>query len=34
MNGVDREDVRRLWFSLAAGDLQTVEVEPWMPGYQ
>lgn len=33
MRNVARADVRRLWLALAAGDLETIEAEPWLPGY-
>ena len=33
MKDVHMPRVRRLWLSLASGDLATVEAEPWTTGY-
>jgi hypothetical protein len=33
LTGVDAPAVRRLWLSLARGDIETVDAEAWMPGY-
>jgi hypothetical protein len=33
MLAVPREKVRQLWLALAAGDLPSIEAEPWRPGY-
>ena len=32
LTGVSRERVLELWVTLAAGDLATIEAEPWAPG--
>ncbi|MFN2506196.1 MAG: hypothetical protein ABR540_18615 [Acidimicrobiales bacterium] len=31
--GVSRAEVRRLWQELAAGNLERVNAEEWIPGY-
>lgn len=33
MRDIPRHEVRRLWHALAAGDIETVDAEPWLPGY-
>jgi hypothetical protein len=33
MAAVPREKVLELWERLAAGDIEAVEREPWLPGY-
>jgi len=33
MRSVSRAEIRRLWFALAAGDLDTVHSQPWNDGY-
>jgi hypothetical protein len=32
MKGVSRQKVLELWLKLAAGDIASVESEPWLPG--
>ena len=34
ITGADASAVRRLWLSLARGDIATVEAEAWLPGYR
>lgn len=33
MKGVSRDQVKKYWSLLAAGDLITLQKEPWAPGY-
>jgi hypothetical protein len=33
MNNVSRDRVLELWLKLAAGRLDEIESEPWLPGY-
>jgi hypothetical protein len=33
MRDVPRDKVRRLWLALAAGDIYSIEPEPWRGGY-
>ncbi|MEQ8439355.1 MAG: hypothetical protein RIB65_17830 [Ilumatobacter fluminis] len=33
MRTVSRDHIRRMWLSLAEGDLDVVQSEPWLEGY-
>jgi hypothetical protein len=34
MKGASDETLLRLWEALAKGDIEIVERQPWLPGYQ
>ena len=33
MHNVSREKILELWLKLAQGDIASIELEPWLPGY-
>jgi hypothetical protein len=34
MDGVPRERILYLWIKLSEGNMEAIEAEPWLPGYE